>query len=55
MTTIYEKREHNPIKSKHPTTGTPDEKKLKKELLELSLEPTKENKKRREEIIKLLQ
>ena len=48
------KGELNPTKSKYPTTGTPDEKKLKKELLEISLNPTKENKARKEEILKIL-
>lgn len=48
------KEKINPTKSKYPTTGTPDEKKLKKELLELSLNPSKENYKRRQDIINIL-
>jgi hypothetical protein len=52
-------KENHPTKSvkyekKTPSKKTPDEK-LKKELLELSLNPTKENYQRRQEIIKLLQ
>jgi len=41
-------------KDKTRPKSVPDEK-LKKELLELSLKPSKENYKRRQEIIKLLQ